>query len=164
MPMPFNADEVFEMAERIERNGGEFYRAAAKKFPAVRELLLKLAEMEDDHEKTFADMRAELSAKETDGPVFDPDGQAQMYLRAMADGHIFNPKVDPVEQVAGKDTPEDILQMALAVERDSIAFYVGLKRSVSESAGKDKVEEIIKEEISHVAILSEQLEKLAGQG
>ena len=50
MAIPFNADEVFEMAEQIERNGGMFYRAAADKFPAVRELLLKLAKWEDDHE------------------------------------------------------------------------------------------------------------------
>ncbi|MHC4119497.1 MAG: ferritin family protein [Planctomycetota bacterium] len=164
MATPFNADEIFEIAEQIERNGGRFYRAAAKKFPAVRELLLRLAEMEDDHEKTFADMRTAYSGKEAAPPVFDPDGEAQMYLRAMADGHIFSPKVDPVEQVAGNDTPEEILQMALGVERDSIAFYIGLKRSVPEPAGKDKVEAIIKEEISHVAILSEELEKLAGQG
>ncbi len=73
MAMPFNADEVFEMAEQIERNGGKFYRAAAEKFPAVRELLLKLAEMEDNHERTFANMRAELSTKETAQTVFDPD-------------------------------------------------------------------------------------------
>lgn len=163
MGTPFSADEVFEMAEQIERNGGRFYRAAAKKFPAVRELLLRLAEMEDDHEKTFANMRTAYSGKETVAPVFDPDGEAQMYLRAMADGHVFNPKADPVELVDGNDTPEDILKMALGVERDSIAFYVGLKSSVSESSGKDEVEAIIREEISHVAILSEELEKLAGR-
>ena len=160
MVAPFNSDEVLEIAEQIERNGGRFYRAAAEKFPAVSELLLKLAKMEDDHEKTFADMRAELAAKKEGEPVFDPDGQMQMYLRAMADGHIFNPKADPVELIAGKDTPEDILEMALGVERDSIAFYVGLKRSVSEAVGKDRVEDIVKEEISHVAILSKELEKL----
>ena len=164
MVTPFNADEVFEMAEQIERNGGKFYRAAAEKFPTVRELLLKLAEMEDDHERTFANMRKDLSAPDAAPTVFDPDDQAQMYLRAMADGHIFNPKVDPVEQVAGKDTPEGILDMAIAVERDSVAFYVGLKRCVPQTAGKDKVEGIIAEEIGHVAILSKELEKLAGQG
>ncbi len=160
---PFNADEVFEMAEQIERNGGKFYRAAAEKFPAVRELLLRLAGMEDDHERTFANMRKDLSTPDAAPTVFDPDDQAQMYLRAMADGHIFNPKVDPVEQVADKDTPEGILNMAIAVERDSVAFYVGLKRSVSQASGKDKVEGIIAEEIGHVAILSKELEKLAGQ-
>jgi rubrerythrin len=161
MGMPFNADEVFEMAEQIERNGGKFYRAAAEKFPALRGLLLNLAEMEDQHEKTFATMRTELSSVEAQPPVFDPDDQAQMYLRVMADGHVFNVKADPVEQLAGKDTAEDVLKMAIGVERDSIAFYVGLKESVSRKAGKDKVDAIIKEEISHVVILSRKLETLA---
>ena len=36
MVIPFSADEVFEMAEQIERNGAKFYRAAAKKLPVVR--------------------------------------------------------------------------------------------------------------------------------
>lgn len=160
MGTPYNADEIFEMAEEIERNGAKFYRAAAKKFPVVRELLLKLAKWEDIHEKTFATMRAELPEGDADPPVFDPDGQGQMYLRVMADGHIFNVNADPAEQVAGKDTPEDILKLAIGVEKDSIAFYVGLKESVSAAAGKDKVEAIIKEEIGHVAILNEQLEAL----
>jgi len=160
MGMPFNADEVFEMAEQIERNGGKFYRAAAKKFPAVSEVLLGLAEMEDEHLKTFADMRAELSGTELDEPVFDPDGQVQMYLRVMADGNVFDVKADPVELLATKNTPEDVLKMAIGVERDSIAFYVGLKEAVSRKAGKEKVEDIIKEEMGHIVTLNEKLQDL----
>lgn len=158
MGMPFNANEVFEMAEQIERNGGKFYRAAAEKFPAVRDILLDLAAMEDEHEKTFAKMRTELSGKEVETPVFDPDGEAQMYLRVMADGHVFDVKSDPVEQLANKNTPEDVLKMAIGVERDSIAFYVGLKEAVSRRAGKDKVEDIIKEEMGHIVTLNQKLQ------
>ena len=161
MAMPFNADEVFEMAEQIERNGGKFYRAAAEKFPAVSEMLLGLAAMEDQHLKTFANMRAELSGTEVEEPVFDPDGQAQMYLRVMADGHVFDIKADPVEQLAARNTPEDVLKMAIGIERDSIAFYVGLKEAVSHRAGKEKVEDIIKEEMGHVVTLNEKLQDLA---
>jgi len=160
MVMPFNADEVFEMAEQIERNGARFYRAAAKKIPEVRQVFSDLAAMEDEHEKTFAAMRAELSGIEVDPPVFDPDGRAQMYLRVMADEHVFNIKADPVEQLAGQETAEDVLKMAIGLEKDSIAFYVGLKEAVSRRAGKDKVEDIIKEEISHIATLSQKLEAL----
>lgn len=160
MSMPFNADEIFEMAEQIERNGGKFYRAAAEKFPAVNEILLSLAAMEDEHLKTFADMRAELSGTELEEPVFDPDGQAQMYLRVMADGNVFDVKADPVEQLATKNTPEDVLKMAIGVERDSIAFYVGLKEAVSRRAGKDKVDDIIKEEMGHIVTLNEKLQDL----
>jgi len=159
MGMPFNADEVFEMAEQIERNGGKFYRAAAEKFPAVGKVLLGLAAMEDEHLKTFADMRAELSGTELDEPVFDPDGQAQMYLRVMADGNVFDVKADPIELLATKNTPEDVLKMAIGVERDSIAFYVGLKVAVSRKAGKDKVEDIIKEEMRHIVILDQSLKQ-----
>ncbi len=160
MSMPFNADEIFEMAEQIERNGGKFYRAAAEKFPAVNDILLSLAAMEDEHLKTFADMRAELSGTELEEPVFDPDGQAQMYLRVMADGNVFDVKADPVEQLATKNTPEDVLKMAIGVERDSIAFYVGLKEAVSRRAGKDKVDDIIKEEMGHIVTLNEKLQDL----
>jgi len=116
-----------------------------------------LAAMEDEHEKTFAAMRAELSGTEIKPPVFDPDGQAQMYLRAMADEHVFNIKADPVGQLAAQETPEEVLKMAIGLEKDSIVFYVGLKESVSPRAGKDKVQAIIKEEIDHIATLSQKL-------
>lgn len=160
MGMPFNADEVFEMAEQIERNGAKFYRAAAKKFPQVGKMLQDLAAMEDQHEKTFAAMRAELSGTQVEPIVFDPDGEAQMYLQVMADNHVFDPNVDPVEKLADKDTPEAVLNMAIGMERDSIEFYVGLKEGVSHRAGKDKIDDIIREEVSHVAILKEKLNSL----
>jgi rubrerythrin len=160
MGIPFNADEVFEMAEQIERNGGKFYRAAAKKFPVVRDVLLDLAAMEDEHLKTFTNMRAELSGTELEEQVFDPDGQAEMYLRVMADGHVFDLKSDPSEQLAGKNTPEEVLKMAIGVERDSIAFYVGLKDAVPRRAGKDKVEHIIREEMGHIVTLNRKLQDL----
>ena len=160
MGMPFNADEVFEMAEQIERNGAKFYRAAAENFPEVGQLLLELAAMEDNHEKTFAAMRAELTGTEAEPLVFDPDGQAQLYLQAMADEHIFNIKSDPANQLGSLNTPDEVLKMAMGLERDSIAFYTGLKESVSHRAGKDKVEGIIKEEIKHIAILSQKMEAL----
>jgi rubrerythrin len=160
MGMPFNADEVFEMAEQIERNGAKFYRAAAKKFPQVSQVLSDLAAMEDEHENTFAAMRAELSATEAEPLVFDPDGQAQMYLRVMADEHVFDMKADPSEKLADKKSPEEVLKMALGIERDSIAFYVGLKEAVSRKAGKDKIEGIIKEEMVHITTLNKKMKAL----
>jgi rubrerythrin len=160
MDMPFNADEVFEMAEQIERNGGTFYRAAAQKFPVLRKLLLDLASMEDQHQKAFASMRAELSGDEVEAPVFDPDGEAAMYLRVMAGGHVFNLRAGPAEKLAGIETPQGVLTMAMGVERDSIAFYVGLEESVSRQAGKDKIDGIIKEEMGHIAVLNKKLEAL----
>ena len=138
MAMPFNADEVFEMAEQIERNGAKFYRTAAEKFPDLKSVLIDLASMEDEHLKTFAVMHAELAGRELETPVYDPDGEVQMYLRVMADGRVFDVRTDPAQQLAEKKTPEDVLKTAMRAERDSIAFYVGLKASVPQKAGKDK--------------------------
>jgi len=83
-----------------------------------------------------------------------------MYLQAMADGHVFDVKADPSEKLTGQETTEDILKIALGIERDSIAYYVGLKNYVPVKAGMDKVESIIGEEIKHIAILNEKLSNL----
>jgi len=160
MNIPFNADEVFEMAQEIERNGAKFYRASAKKFPQLSKMLLDLAAMEDEHEKTFKKMQSELSGPEVDPPVFDPDGEADMYLRVMADNHVFDLKTDPVEMMKKQKTLKDVLLMAVGMEKDSTAFYVGLRESVSQQAGKDKIDTIIKEEYSHIVTLSEKLHEL----
>ncbi len=160
MPMPFNADEVFEMAEQIERNGAKFYRAAAKKFTDIRQVLLDLAAMEDEHLKTFQTMRAELSASQMEPPVFDPDNQVQMYLQVMADGHVFDIKADPAEKLTGRETVQDALKTAIGLEKDSIAFYVGLKECVPSKAGKEKVQAIIKEELGHIAVLNQKMADL----
>ena len=160
MDVTFNADEVFEMAEQIERNGAKFYRAAAEKFPTIQQILLDLAIAEDEHEKTFKDMRAQLSGREQEPMVFDPDNEAQMYLQVVADGHVFDTKADPAEQLKGKDKPGDILQTAIKMEKESIAFYAGLKECVPPRAGRDKVEAIIREEFSHIATLNEKLSAL----
>ena len=105
---------------------------------AISNVLLDLAAMEDDHEKTFAAMRAELPAGEQVPPALDPDGEAQMYLRVMADSHVFDVKADPTEHLADGDDAAEVLKMAIGLEKDSIAFYVGLKEAVSRRAGKDK--------------------------
>ena len=52
----FNAEDVFEMAEQMERNGAKFYKESAgglSDSPA-KTLLDRLAEMEEAHEKMFA--------------------------------------------------------------------------------------------------------------
>jgi len=160
MPMPFNADEIFEMAQQIERNGAKFYRAAAKKISSLKETFLELANMEDEHLQTFTDMRSNLSATEKEPLVFDPDSQAAMYLQVMANGHVFDIKTDPTRQLIGKKTAEDILKMAIGLEKDSVVFYIGLKECVSRKAGKDKLEAIIAEEMSHIVILGDKLAAL----
>ena len=162
MSVIFNADEIFEMAEQVERNGAQFYRRAVEitDDSTVRDNLMRLAEMEDQHEITFASMRVEFSSGERSETVFDPDNQIQLYLRAMADGHVFDTQSDPSEKLSGEVSLEEIVQTAIGLEKDSIIFYLGLRDMVPKNLGKDKINDIIKEEMGHITDLSEQLRAL----
>jgi len=155
----FNADEIFEIAEQVERNGARFYRRAAQGFTdsRARQKLLDLATTEDQHEKVFAAMRAELSDQERQPPAPDPWGEVAWYLQGIADGHVFDVKADPTKRLTGKETREEILRMAIGIEKDSIVLYLGMRDIVPDRLGKDRVDAIIKEEMGHIAVLSNEL-------
>ncbi len=149
----FNANDIFEIAKQIEINGAKFYRQAANRVDedAHKQFLLSLAEMEDSHEQTFADMQKELGTAETAVTTFDPEDENALYLKALADTRVFFEKDQPESSMKG------ILTSAIAAEKDSIAFYLGMKELVSQKAGKTKLDDIIKEEMSHIKLLAAKL-------
>ncbi len=153
MAYDFNADDILAMAEEMERNGARFYRRTAGETddPSAKQLLTEFAAMEDDHEKTFAQMRAALSDPEKASTVFDPEGEAAAYLKALVDTKVF------FEKEVDTSSLEKILKSAIEAEKDAIVFYLGMRECVSEALGKDRVDAIIKEEMMHVRLLSKQL-------
>jgi rubrerythrin len=162
MPITYNADDIFEIAQQIERNGARFYRKAADPItnPDHKKLLLDLASMEDKHLKTFTDMRAGLIDADRESFVSDPYDEAVLYLQSVADGHVFDVRTDPSTKLTGRESIADILHFAIDIEKDSVVFYVGIRESVSERLGKDKMSQIIAEELSHITILSGVLDSL----
>jgi len=149
----FNADDIFEMAEQMERNGIKFYKTAAESVSddEAKSLLLEFGDMEKEHEKIFSEMRKELSSDEKQSTVFDPQGEAALYLRALADTRVFFDKRIDVSSL------ENILKDAIQAEKDSIVFYLGMKEAVPESLGKSRLDHIIKEEMGHIRMLSGKL-------
>jgi rubrerythrin len=153
MMYDFNADDIFEMAEQMERNGATFYKTAAAAIDdeQSKQFLLELAEMEIDHEKTFAEMRSSLNAAETASTVFDPEGESVHYLRALADTRVF------FEKEIDTSSIEAILKDAITAEKDSIVFYLGMREVVPEKMGRSRLDDIIKEEMGHIRMLSKAL-------
>lgn len=153
MGLGFNADEIFEMAEQIERNGAKYYREAAEAVTneADKKFLIELAVMEDDHEVTFADLRKNLGADEKEAVTFDPEDEAAQYLKALADTRVFYQKDIDLSSMEG------ILKGAITAEKDSIVFYLGMKDLVGGTRGKDRIDAIIKEEMKHIKLLSSRL-------
>ena len=155
MSYDFNADEVFEMAAQIERNGAMFYRNAAKNISdsSEKELLNRLADMEVDHIEVFEKLHQEISKKEKQKRVFDPNDESILYLQALADTKVF------YEKEIDTTSMKEILKAALLAEKDAIVFYLGLKDLVPEELGQDRIDGIIKEEMKHVTLLSNELKK-----
>ena len=162
MGITFNAEEIFEMAEEIERNGANFYRLAAANTAdkGTRQMLLDMAAMEDGHLKTFQKMREQLSGQEKGWAIFDPDNQSALYLQAMADSRGYEGKITPSKELTGNEKPREILEIALNSENESVVFYLSLKELVPAKAGRDKVEAIIMEELSHITTLLKRLRAL----
>jgi rubrerythrin len=162
MSITFSADEVFEMAEQIERNGAKFYREAAAKISdrQAKDLFLRLAGMEDGHLRTFGQMRKTLSAREKEETTFDPEGEAAFYLQAMAADRGSEGKKTPTMKLTGQESTPELFDIAIGAEKNSILYYVGLKGLVPEGAGRDKVEVIIREEAGHLAELRRQMDAL----
>ena len=153
MAYDFTAKEIFEMAKQIERNGVAFYQKAAKSVSdaSEKDMLLELAKMEEDHEATFIKMEAQLKEQETAPTVFDPEDEAVQYLKSLADTRVF------FEKEIDLSSMKSILKAAITAEKDSIVFYLGMKELVPETLGKERIDGIIKEEMSHIRLLGKKL-------
>jgi rubrerythrin len=162
MAVSFNIDEIFEMAEQIERNATGFYREASRKTAdkEVQKLFLDLSAMEDGHLKIFQQMRKDLTPEEKESTTFDPESEAMMYLQALADGHGTEGKKGRKEKLTGSESIKETFQIAIDAEKDSVIFYTALKELVGPGAGRGKVEEIIDEELGHLVLLKMQLANL----
>ena len=162
MVIGFNADEVFEMAIRIEENGAAFYRKAAglQSDAENRAFLEKLAAMEDGHKATFIEIRKTLTDKDKDGKVFDPQDELSQYLAAMSDTHGGEGSPSAADSLTGTETIEELLTTAIGLEKESVLFYLGIKDMVSPEYGLESIDDIIREERGHIAQLTSLLGKL----
>jgi len=156
MAYNFNADEVFEMAIRIEENGAAFYRKAAtlQKQESDKLFLTQLGKIEDNHKISFEKMRKELSEMEKSKTVFDPQEELEFYLSAMADAHGGEGDPRVAESLTEAHTMKEILNIAISLEKESILFYLGLKDLLPPQYGQEKIDDIIKEERKHISQLN----------
>jgi rubrerythrin len=161
MGIRFSADDVLRMAERIEKNGAEFYRAAAALAPSLAaDPLRALAAWEEGHAALFAALRGELTEAEAAPTAYDPDNEAALYLQAMADGIVFHLNDDPRAALGAQPSLESIYRVALVKEHESIVFYIGMREAVPPRIGRDRIDRVIKEEYGHITQLHTYLAAL----
>ena len=162
MKINFSADEVFKIAEQMERNGYKFYSKAAEETSGsyeTKEQLKRLARMEKEHEKVFAGIREKIS-KGLVGDFFDPQDYGALYLQAWADGQVFDESGTLAETLINYKDVKEVLKTAIGLEKDSILFYIGMKEMTIEEDSRKEIDNIIKEEMKHIVHLNKELESV----
>ena len=164
MNQVFKAEESLEMACQIERNGAKYYRQAAALVDAAsaKDMLLEFADMEDDHEKVFSKMKDSLRSNPIPAENLTPE--ALNYLRVIADKHVIPANKSPEIDLRAGVSLRDILAVAMNMENHSIMFYLGLMETMPEDWGHQNVKVIIKEEMKHVALISDKISALVREG
>ncbi|MEA3225652.1 MAG: ferritin family protein [Planctomycetota bacterium] len=157
----FNVFEILQIAERIERNGAKFYLRTAELFddPEVRDTCYKLAGWKARHEKILAQRRKRFSEKTGEFGTFDPDNYVLSNPRVMAGLAVFATEPGSLKGPLGLEDRPQIFKDAIRRAKEAIVFFRGLKDFTRDPACKDTIDAIIKEEIRHIRLLSEELEQ-----
>lgn len=157
----FNAAEVFQIAIDIEENGRSFYEKAQEKIDneEVKAVLKSLGLAEIQHKELFASLLSKLPVSAKESTVWDPEDEMNQYLKMMADMHVFRTSDDLDRRLAGISTAKDALTLALEFEKDSIVFFLSMKDMTEEKQGRDLIDQLVKEELSHHKKISLELVK-----
>lgn len=149
----FSASEIVQLGVQIEKNGKDFYLAAAKKSKndRAREIFEYLANEEEKHIEVFQDI---LSGVETYEPPESYPGEYFAYLRALSEEYIFTREKKGAE--IGKKVKDDkeAINLGIDAEKDSILLYTEMKKFVLKTS-YETLDKLIEEEQNHFRKLLE---------
>jgi rubrerythrin len=155
------SNEICDMAAEIERKGAAFYNAVAHaaKSPELRAFCLRTAEAERDHEKTF---KAMLSSLQNYSPSETYPGEYLDYVHILLDRDVIPGEEEGKRLAADAKSEREAVDFAIQFEKTTILFLYEMRHFVPE-ARRDTVDELIAEERTHVAALSQLRERLGRQ-
>jgi len=145
----YSLREVVDQALQTEKLGYQFYTTMIQRFEKeedMKKLFAFLAKEEVHHEKTFAEMLAQIKEAE---PVNWED--AEQYLRAIVESEFFLGKNKALPSMEHVKTVEDAVDFAIEFEKQTVLYFHGLKDWVKE---KEIVDRIIDEEKKHIMQLN----------
>jgi rubrerythrin len=148
MSTQLDVNEILDFAILMEQKGYEFYTESAKKFNDLKltQLFHLLAEQELDHERLFKQMKEKTgSLKST---ALD-DKADEIHIKDYLGEFLFGKKKSLKEKLKALQTIEEVLQLAVGIEKDSVVFYSALKKYVDKEH-EAMIETVIQEEVSHV--------------
>ena len=148
MDRRFSGCEIIELGVQIEKNGKAFYSALAKLADnsSAAAIFEYLANAEEKHIRVFREIFTSSCDYEPDG-AFPDDYFA--YMRSMASQYVFTQENKGEEIAKTAKSYDEGIDLGIQFEKESILFYEGMKKMLSEKDGK-LVDEVIIEEKKHM--------------
>ncbi len=147
----YSAEEILEIAVKIELNGKEFYEDLEGKTEdkELKRLFGFLASQEDVHRLRFEDLKryAESFVSPQEWEEIEP------YLNAMVQSTFFLGDDKTLAKVKKVEDVREAIRLAIQFEKDTILFYYELLKLTNEEI-KEIIEKIVQEEKKHVLMLS----------
>jgi len=149
----FSASEIIELGIQIEKNGRDFYASlsAQVKDKKAQGVFSYLSGEEGKHIATFQQILASVRKYE---PQETYPGEYSAYMKALANEHIFTKKGTGTVTAKKAKTDRDAVELSIGFEKDSITFYEGMKKVVSEDDVR-AIDGLIAQEEMHLRKLSD---------
>jgi len=147
----FRADEVFDLAIRLEKNGENCYRHLVNLTadPEVRSVLHWLADQEAQHADFFFHLKQRYADQY---PTEAGEAPAGLNLADFLGDRTLS--LEEVDVLTLTDW-QRILGVACEFERDTILFYDMLRAFISDDHAMTELDAIVKEERRHIVLLED---------
>ena len=149
----FTAQDILDIAIRLEKNGEKTYRDARLKISgdALKTLLAWIAQEEHNHARWFTELKNRLTQGEDHHLMAE---LSRALVEDVIQGQAFSLEEVDFETI---DSPDKMLRTFIGFEDDTIAFYEVLKTFIDETTIAAQLEQIILEEKKHMATFQEML-------
>lgn len=147
----FSANEILDMAIKLEKNGEAVYRNAIAMVvkPELIALLEWMADEEVKHANFFSNLKLELETKHLN--PFINEMSRELFDDLLGDKNFSLKEVD----FSIVENADDLIAIFLEFEKDSVIFYKVLEPFVEDPVAREQLNKIIEEENRHITHLQE---------
>ena len=151
----FSANEILDIAIKLEKNGEVVYRDAIANIsnPELITLLEWMADEEVKHADWFAELKLKLDQKSVN--PFMEKMSRELFNDLLGDKNFFLKDVD----FSSVSEIDDLIAIFIEFEKDSVRFYQVLEAFIEDPVSLESLKKIIDEENCHI----KRLEELIGR-
>ncbi len=147
----FFANELLDMAIKLEKNGEAVYRDAIEKVskPELVSLLEWMAAEEVKHADFFSDLKLKIET-ERENP-FMAEMSHELFDDLLGDKNFSLKEID----FSSIENSDELIAIFIEFEKDSVIFYKVLEPFVEDLVALEQLKKIIDEENRHIQHLQE---------